>query len=241
MNEFKTSGFSQGLRVGSATQMEELGTIRKLQDGREFVYIKAGAAALAAGKMACGPAVQANHIELVTGAAYAVGATRLAITVGATAVTANQYAGGQLQVNKVAATGYGYTIQENTACDASGVTYVTLAEPIAVALTALSEVSLIPSPFNGAVETDVEESIPVGVSMAVIPANGYGWAQKKGLGVCLVKGTPAAASYLTLTNTAGALTGLITTTTTGVLSPIVGQIMAVGVDAEYKPVMLLLP
>ena len=82
----------------------------------------------------------------------------------------------------------------------------------------------------------------MGVSMAVIPANGYGWAQKKGLGgVCLVKGTPAAASYLTLTNTAGALTGLITTTTTGVLSPIVGQIMAVGVDAEYKPVMLLLP
>ena len=99
---------------------------------------------LAAGKMACGPAVEANHIELVTGAAYAVGATRLAITVGATAVTANQYAGGQLQVNKVAATGYGYTIQKTPLATPSGVTYVTLAEPIAVALTALSEVSLIP-------------------------------------------------------------------------------------------------
>ena len=140
-----------------------------------------------------------------------------------------------------------YLIASNTACDASGVTLVTLAEPIRAALVAssTSEVSLIPNPWNGVTHSATEESMPAGASIVVVPSGAYCWLQTGGVGCCLVSGTPAVGSLLTLSDTAGALEiygRTFTPVTTVEMTvtdpwPIVATAYGtVGVSTEYKPV-----
>lgn len=238
MANLKTA-FSQGLYESSSTQKEVLGTLRVEADGRKFRYVKAGGA-LAAGKMCICAAATANHVNLAAAAASSIGDTQLSITVGATAVTANQYEGGFLQVNDATGEGHQYKILSNSACDASGSTVVTLEDPIRVALVAsTSEVSLIPNPFNGVTQSATEESLPAGVAPCVIADTYYGWAQTGGMSCCLIAGTPAVGSILTLGSTAGAVTVASTTIATTVTQPVVGTMAStVGVATEYKPVFL---
>ena len=130
MKEIKTMGFSQGLRKASTSQLEALGTVRVMQNGKVYRYVKAGTNGLTAGKMAVAPAATANHINKALAADVAVGSKRVSITVGATAVTENQYAGGNLAVNDGTGEGTFYRIVSNSACDAS-VRKLTLCQPIA--------------------------------------------------------------------------------------------------------------
>lgn len=232
--------FSQGLYKASTTMMERLGAKCILEDGRVFRYVKAGSGGLAAGKMAVAGAAVANHINRAVAAAFAIGVTEVSVPVGATAVTADQYKDGFLQVNDATGEGYQYKISSNTACDASGTTIVQLVEPIRVALVAsTSEVSLIPNAYVAVHSTD-EENVPVGVACTAIAANSFGWVQSGGQGICLIAGTPAVGAELTLSATAGALSALSTTIATTVTQPIgIAQMLATaGVDTEYKPVFL---
>lgn len=234
------SAFSQGLYEISSTQKEALGTLRIEQDGRKFRYVKAGTGGTAAGKMTIGAAVAANHINVAVPYASAIGDKIISVTVGATAVTADQYAEGYLQVNDATGEGYQYKIASNTACDASGTTVVTLEEGIRVALVAsTSEVSLVPNPYNGVTVSDVEESMATGVSCGAITATYYGWVQTGGIGICLAIGTPAVGTNLTLASTAGGVTGISTTIATTVTQPVIGYVYGTAfVTTEYKPVFL---
>lgn len=234
------SAFSQGLMSASATQMEELGTLRILRDGRKFRYVKADGTGLGAGKACVAPAAVANHINLAVPAASAIGATQLSITVGATAVTADQYAEGFLQVNDATGEGYQYKIVGNTACDASGTTVVQLEEPIRVALVAsTSEVSLLANMYKAVGHTTTEENVPVGVACCAIAANYYGWVQTGGQAIALISGTPAVGSMLTLGAASGSLIAI--NATLDIDQPICAQMLATaGVDTEYKPVKLLI-
>lgn len=234
------SAFSQGLMASSATQMEELGTLRALRDGRKFRYVKADATGLGAGKLCIAPVVAANHINLAMPAAAAIGTTQIALTVGATAVTADQYAEGFLQVNDGTGFGLQYKIDSNTACDASGSTVVQLAEPIAVALVATtSEVSLIPSLYKAVGHTTTPESEPVGIACCAIAANYYGWVQTCGQGIALIAGTPAVGTMLTVSATSGALAAV--NATFDIDQPIFARTACtVGVAAEFKPVTLFI-
>lgn len=233
------SAFSQGLYQTSTTKMEELGTLQILSDGRKFRYVKAGSGGIAAGKLGLAPAATANHINKAVGAVVAVGETSLSLTVGATAVTADQYAGGFLQVNDATGEGHQYKVISNTACDASGTTQIQLEDPIAVALAATSEVSLIPSKFNGVVHSATEEALPVGVPVVAIAEDAYGWVQTSGVACCLITGTPAVGTMVTAGSTAGSLAAMNSTLDIDV--PIVGIMgFTAGVTTEYKPVDLRL-
>lgn len=234
------SAFSQDYMASSATQMEELGTLRILRDGRKFRYVQADSSGLAAGKMCVAPAAVANHINKAVGAAYAIGATQISLTVGATAVTADQYAEGFLQVNDATGEGYQYKIASNTACDASGTTIIQLEEGLRVALvSATSEVSLLANMHKAVTQTDVEENVPVGVATCAIAASAYGWVQTGGQGICLVIGTPAVGSMLTLAATAGGVTAI--NATLDIDQPYCAQMLATaGVTTEYKPVKLMI-
>lgn len=234
------SAFSQGLMASSASQMEELGTLRILRDGRKFRYVKADGTGLGAGKACIAPVVVANHINVAVPAASAIGATQLSVTVGATAVTADQYAEGFLQVNDATGEGYQYKVAGNTACDASGTTIVQLEEPVAVALVAsTSEVSLIPSLYKAVGHTTTEESEPVGIACCAIAANYYGWVQSGGQGIALVAGTPAVGTMLSLSATSGALAALSSTFDID-MAYFARATSTVGVAGEYKPVVLLI-
>ena len=173
-------------------------------------------------------------------AAFAIGATQISVPVGASAVTADQYAEGFLQVNDATGEGYQYKIVSNTACDASGTTIVQLEEPLAVALVAsTSEVSLIPNMYKGVGHTTTEENVPAGSACCAIAANYYGWVQTGGQGVALISGSPAVGSMLTLGAASGSL--IPVNATFDIDQPICAQMLATaGVDGEYKPVLLLI-
>lgn len=231
----------QPLHKISKNPMGDIGTLYIDSEGNAWRYCKAGASDLGKGKMGLAPTATANHINKAPVADVAVGSKTLKITVGATLVSENQYAGGFLAVNDGTSEGKQYRIQGNTACASAGTTTVTLAEPIVVALTnAGSEVSLIPSPFNGVVESATEENLPVGVAMADVTAAYYYWAQSRGIhSAVLTDGTPAVGSLLTLGTVAGSVAVISATIATTITQPILGVAFATaGVSTEYKPVKL---
>ena len=81
-----------------------VGTRWDLSDGREVTLVKNGAVALAPGKLVQDAAIVANHQNLATTAYTPYSANgnvpaSVTVTLGATAATANQYAGGYVIVN----------------------------------------------------------------------------------------------------------------------------------------------
>lgn len=78
----------------SASTVAEVGLGSKFydQNGNAYRYVKVGGTATVAGKVYQAPAEITNHQDLVPAAA-AIGATEVTVTLGATAATANQYAG----------------------------------------------------------------------------------------------------------------------------------------------------
>jgi len=237
----KKAGFRQGIMEISSTKKEEIGTLRILQDGRKFRYAKAGASALSAGKMAVAATIASGHVNQ-TSVAASIGDKQLTLTVTAgTAIAENQLAGGYLHINDVTGEGYQYAIESNTALAADGTEIsINLEEGIKVALTTSSEFTLVHSPWYGTVESDDEESLPVGIAPVAVTAAYYYWAQTGGPAISLVNGTPAVGTMLTLGATpAGALVAI--NTTLDIDQPICAIAWGtVGVSGEYKPVKLML-
>ena len=231
------AAFSQGIHEASTVQKELLGTLRVTLDGRKFRYAKAGGV-LAAGKACIGAASVANHINRAADAAVAVGVTQLEQTVGATAVTENQYAGGYLDVNDATGEGYRYGIESNSAADASGTTTIQLSDPIRVDLVkTTSELSLIPNVRSGVTHSATEESVPAGIAVGVVPSGSYCWLQTGGEAIALMDSTPAVATMLTLGSVAGSLAAI--NATLDIDQPIFAvKTHNAGVDAEYKPIDL---
>ena len=238
-NQFKFN-FAQGLYETSSTQKEELGTLRFTGDGRKFRYALNGDTALAVGAMTISPAAVANHINCSVVAA-AVGDTSVSLTAGGTAVTLDQYKDGYLQINDGTGEGYSYGIDSNTACGTTGTTILKLKRPVAVALvaSATSEASLIKNPYSGiVVATTTQAAIPAGIPPVVVTAAYYYWSQTAGLAICQVDGTPAVGTRLILSDAVGGNLEA-ENTTLDIDEPVVGWLYyTIGVDLEYKPVIL---
>jgi hypothetical protein len=231
----KTTGFSQGLYETNATQKEILGMLRVEPDGRKFRYAKASSTEIACGKTTSMATVTANHINKSVAAAVAIGDIEVQVTVGATAVTADSYKDGYLQVNDGTGEGQCYRIDSNTYCAASGTTVVTLCDPVRVALVAsATKVSLIPNPWYGTVIQATTTTGPAGVTITVVPASHYYWSQTGGLGCVLANGTDAVGS----TQTAGATDGSADIQTDYAEIPIGYVILTDNVAGEYKPIWL---
>ncbi|MEA3508475.1 MAG: hypothetical protein U9R40_06130, partial [Synergistota bacterium] len=188
----KNTGWAQGLFEISSSQKEILGSLRIEPDGRKFRYSLAGEG-LSVGKMSFMGEATANHINKSVAAAVAIGETEVQVTVGATAVTADQYKDGYLHVNDGTGQGHAYGIDTNTACDSSGTTIVTLKDPIVVALvgSATSEVSLIKNPWSGVTQSTTEESGSAGIPLKAITDAYYFWCQTGGPAICLASDTSA--------------------------------------------------
>lgn len=179
--------FDQDARTVSSTQgAAALGQEGQTDDGRRFRYGFNGAVALAPGKMNDGANVVANHVNLVTVAAAAVGATQVTVTLAGTAATLNQYAGGFLWCNVTSTgLGIGYLIKSNPAqATTTGNLVVTLQEPVQVAITTTTKTSLIPALYSGIVLTPSAATAgasPIGVfTGSSLPINNYGWFQVGG-------------------------------------------------------------
>ena len=230
----KLQGFAQDLYSSSATKKEKLGTLRITSDGRKFRYAYNGAVALTTGISTSMIGVAAYHINRAIVIPAAIGDKEVSVTLGATACAANSYEDGYFQVNDGTGEGQSYQIIGNTYAASAGTTVVTLADPIRIALTTSSEVSLVYNPWYGTVIQATEETGPAGVTVCAVPINHYYWSQTGGMACVLSTSTAAVASLLEhgLTNGSTALAN-------GFDKAFLGQtISTAGIAGEYKPVWL---
>ena len=223
-------------------------------DGRIFALIQNGGVTIPSGRLVQGPvSIGANHTNLATATA-AIGATQITVTLGGTAVTANQYAGGFAVIN--AGTGAGQTlrIQNHPAQAAGGGTLVlTLEDPLQVATsTADSKTTLQLQPFgsrfgadfttSGCVIAPTVSTGPVlGVTVSPIPAStatvaSYGFIQTKGTVGCLNDANTAIGlDLMRSANTAGAVQTYVAAT-----NGRVGTAHVAGVTTEVRPITIQL-
>lgn len=228
----------QDIYVTSTLSNHVLGDKAFTNDGRAFRYVKAGAVALVPGNAIQSPAVVANHVNLTPTAVSAFGATTVTVTLGATAATVDQYAGGYLVV-EIGTTGAGQTlrIKGHPAANASGTLLVTLEDAFYVATSGTITMSLIASQYNGVIQspTTTLTGTIVGVAVTPIPANGFGWIATRGVTSMLTTGTPIVGSAIGVpTTTAGA----------GVADSAIlthmGVVAKAGITAQNTPVDLKL-
>lgn len=231
------AGSNPDIFSASTTQEMDLGAMMVTNDGSAYRYAKVGSTALVVGKLYDGPAMVADHSNVTVSAAAAIGATVVIPTLGATAATANQYAGGYMIVNDVTGEGYTYQIKSNPAADASATLSITLEDdsPIQVALTTSSQVTLVPNQYNGIViHAASETGASVGVSLDVVAAASFCWIKTRGA-VSVLQDASAGAlgkSVGASTTTDGSVTA-----NDGTLTE-VGTMLQTGVSTEYNAVNL---
>lgn len=222
------------------TQLHPLGTVMGTRDGRRFRYVKAGASALVVGNVVQAPAQITTHDQL-TPAAAAIGATAIVPTLDATnAVTENQYAEGWAVIDTTPGLGFAYPIKSHLAAAASAaVTLQLYADAtVQVALTTDSRVTLTPNPFKGVIQCPVTTltGAIVGVAVAPIAANNFGWVQYEGACGVLIAGTPAVGAAVGVPATAAGAVVIDGAATSGLF--VVGRMMVTGVDGKVLPVLL---
>jgi hypothetical protein len=201
--------------VGNAAT-DDVGAVGQTADGRLYRYVKAGGA-VAGGSLVVSAGTVANHLNAAVAAAAAAGVTQVSVTLGATAATQDQYAGGFLVVG-TDGSGVAITrrIKGNTAGASAGTITVVLdsKEPLLFALTTSNKVSLIPARENGVVASSTTGD-PVGITVNSLASGQYGWVQTYG---------PCAVTN----DAAGALTALSKVAQSGTVA---GAVVAVAATA----------
>ncbi len=234
----KRTGFRQGIYNISQFKKEELGLVRKTEDGRTFIYCQAGAAALSAGKMSQASPNAATVINKACPAA-AIGTRQLTLTIASATYADNYFAGGQLVINAGPGAGSIYKIESSVAVNAGTSIIINLEEPIRVALTTSSYFILSASPFQGTVESTSQVATPTGVTPVAVPAGYFYWSQIGGITSCLCAGAIPVGSNVTLGIAAGSVSALSATIAVTIAQPIVGfSSGSPGVDTEYRPIYL---
>lgn len=222
-------------------------------DGREFVLVQNAGSALVSGVLVQGPAEIANHKNLAS-STQAVGDKTITVTLGGTAVTANQYAGGFLVINAGAGIGQTLKIAGHPAqATTNGTVVITLEDPIQVVTASASTKStLVLNPYGSLNGTDYTTfgviispttrtgsivgvtAYPIPASTATVPS--YGLVQTKGLVSCLNDaGTAIGLDLMPSSNTAGAVMTFVAAT-----SSRVGTSTVAGVTTEARPITIQL-
>lgn len=213
------------------TAATQLGALATTGDGRYYRYAQNGAVLMVPGKLQQAiPEVTGN--ENLAVAAAAIGATSVTTTSTVT-VTANQYAGGYVVVTTTPGQGYMYQIGSHPAAT-SAVLTLTLVDPIIVALTTSSVIDLVVNPYAGIVvnPTTATANI-VGVAVAALPINGFGWIQTRGVASVLAQGTITVGTEVGASSTtAGAVVA-----TSGVLADVGVAVTGIA-STEYGAVAL---
>ena len=259
MSYFTQRGATGPLGFAQTSTDANLGTLAgsvfETSDGREFVLVQNAGSALAQGKLVQGPAAIANHLGLATVSNTAIGDTTITVTLGGTAVTANQYAGGFLITTEGTGAGQTLKIKSHPAqSTTTGNVVITLEDPIQVATASAStKASLSLNPYGSANGADVTSSgviicpttltgqiigvsvSPIAASTATVPS--YGFIQKKGPCAVLNHGGTTiglnVGNSVSSTPVAGAVETYAAASNT-----LVGTAVVAGTDTKYAMVNL---
>ena len=197
----------QGIYTESSTPKYAIGEKLELADGRIFRYgytaagINAGL--LVAQDISATCLVESDDIVIAASGDFspAAGSKKLQITLAS--ISANDYAGGYLQVTDDAGEGIQYRIKSNsaTAATTSGKVDIELYDPLKVALTTSSDIAIVGNLWYNVVgATAGTDYIISGVTPIAFTANYYGWFQTAGVATILADGTIAIAQNLTLSD-----------------------------------------
>lgn len=232
-------------QTSTDTSLETIvGTRWDLSDGREVILVQASAATtVAAGKLYQDAATIGDHTNIAVTAFQAYSANgnvpaKVTVTLGATAVTANQYAGGFVVVNDNVGEGQTLRIASHPAADASASLVITLEDAPNTALTTASEVCLVVAHGNGVIISPTTVSgAAAGVGLYPIAASSYGFLVSKGEVAGLAQGALVVGTPISIGSVAGsfAQTPYSTNLVTG---SILGYAVQAGVDTEYRTVFV---
>lgn len=222
----------------------KLGYSYTAPDGSRYRLALNGAGAQAAGNLVQSVAVTANHLNIACAAALA-GAYSITVTLGATAVTANEYKDGYVHINDAGADvttqGYVYRIKSHPAANASATLVLTLYEdsPVKIALTANSEATLTRNPWRAVIiHPSPPTSLVLGVAPCAVGANEWFWVQTRGPCAVLTSGTVVAGDFVVPGATVdGSVMPSAAFETDG---PLIGRVMTVNADTEHSLVYLAL-
>ena len=224
----------------------QLGTTGYDSYGRGFRWTLNGGVALTAGKLVASEAPGANFDELAIDGAHAIGDKTVTVTNGATAITANMFAGGFMTVEDDTGEGVMYPIRSHPAADTSATCEITLDVGIAIALGASATVGLTKHPCAAVVVAPTSQAgIVIGVPLLAVTAAYYFWAQFRGPCACLAVGTLVAgkAVFSSDTTAGGVEDAILAEGTPNTLfnQPLVGVCIEVAATTEYAPIMLNIP
>ena len=212
----------QDIFSSSALKYAELGARAVDGNGREFRYIKAGGVALVPGTLLQSSAEDTAHQNLAPTANYTASTvtpvTSIQVTLGASAVTANQYQDGWVIVTTSTGAGYQYQISSHPAAEASATLVLNLADPLLANLaSASSKIDLVANTYSAVViNPTTATSAPIGAAVYPVAIGQYGWAQVKGPASVLADGAVTVGTGVVASNgTAGAVEAL-----TGVQAPV---------------------
>lgn len=233
-------------------------------DGREFVLVQVGGTALASGKMVQAPVAITNCVGLSPAtsgttsysAAYpiaaAIGGKIIQIATGATAVLADQFQGGYLNV--VEGTGLGQTlkISSNLAAATTAALVITLEDAFTVATSTDSRFTLTLNPYGSTNGTNVSTDgvivtpastltgmvlgaslYPIAASTSTVPS--YGLIQTKG--PIAVLGSSTVAIGLNVSVPVSGVAGAIETYTVAA-GPVVGSVIVATASTKYNMINL---
>lgn len=225
-----------------------VGTRWDLSDGREAVLVSASSATtVAPGKLYQNAPLDPLHQNLAVTAFQAYSnngnvPAKVTVTLGANAVTANQYRGGFLVVNDVTGEGQTLRIASHPAAVASASLAITLEDGPNVDLTTSSEVCLIPAPGKDIVINPiVATNVPVGIALSSIAASAYGFVIAKGVTSALSDASAPAVgvAIAASTATAGAISVVGLNVGSGFVSnTVIGNTVQAAVSTEYRTVSL---
>jgi len=236
-----------------ANNLTLVGTRWDLSDGRELVLVSTSSATTTTpGFLYQEPALIANHQGLTVTGFTPYGTTggvanssstpaTVTVTLGATALTVNQYQGGFLIVQSGPGIGQTLRIAENPVAlsSATGVV-ITLEDGPNVALTTSSVVSLYPAVgANVIVSPTTPTNVSAGISLYPIAASSYGFLVAKGIVGAVFDATVATAgqSISPSVTTAGTVT-LATASGTALTKEILGATTITSTSAAAYPVFI---
>lgn len=233
---------TEGLWTPTVDQKHRLGARYQDGHGRVWRYAMNGATELGPSLMTSAEAPASGIFEIVqTGYTTAVGDTsiRVLATTGS-AVLDGQLVDGWLIPNKIAGLAHAYAIASNTWISGDTVMHVELYEPIRLATTVLTEITMRKNLYRGViVNATTPTGFPTGVPNMTIPVSYFGWLQVKGpcamtvdngdtLTIGCMCGGPAAAA-------AAGMVGVCAVT-----EPYYGQVITIGAADETALINLQL-
>ena len=175
------------LYADSSEQLHKLGQIYTDPWGRTFRYVQAGGTSLVTGELQQEAAEVTNFRSMVVQAAAAINDLEISVTLGGTAVTANQFDSGDLLVESSTGIGQAFKIvRHEVQTSTTGTCKFTVDRPVAIALTTSSQVSVRKNSYDGVIQYPTTPTgAPVGVAIVVITNAQYGWIQSGGDGPAL--------------------------------------------------------